>query len=359
MDERKIYPDVLRVLAIGAVIVLHVASKNMWAYNVGDIQFEILTLWCSLTKWAVPIFIMISGAFLLDENKSISKTKLVGYCRRIVISFFGWSFVYALWNKIISYEFVWHNFSISEMWSNFYMGPYHFWYMYVILGLYLILPFLRKCLSQCDKKEIEYMLILFFLFSIVVPILQRFEIFAFVLYWVESMKISSISGYIGLFILGYYLRKYGEQIKIKKQILLIIFVFALVFMIIFTFICENKTGLRDDFWQGCFSIWVIIQAVCLFQLSMSCEDWLVRRKASTKNIIVELSKNSFGVYLCHDMFISLLWRVGIDTIKYNSLWSVGLISITVMIMSYVFIIFLKWIWKNLNWFRKQQRKKFC
>ena len=344
MEKREIYPDLLRILAICAIIVLHVASRNMWLYDVGDFQFEVFTLWYSLTRWAVPIFIMISGAFLLDEKKSISNNKLFAYCKRILISFVGWSLVYAIWNTIISYDFVWPNFNLSALWQNFYMGPYHFWYLYVILGLYLILPFLRKCVAQCNKKDIEYLLLLFFVFSIFAPILTKFDVLPFLTYWINSMRISSVSGYIGLFVLGYYLRKYNEMFKLKRWVCMITFFIALILMIFLTFYLEIKTGVRDDFWQDNLSIFVVIQAISLFVLCMKNEKSLIARKERTKNAISYLSKNSFGVYLCHDIFISLFARIGLDTAKYNPIWGVGVISALVTVASYIFIGMLKKVW---------------
>lgn len=339
--KRELYPDVLRILAICAIIVLHVASRNMWLYNVGDFQFEVFTFWYSLTRWAVPIFIMISGAFLLDEKKNISNNKLFAYCKRIIVSFLGWSLVYAIWNTIISYDFVWPNFDLSALWQNFYTGPYHFWYLYVILGLYLILPFLRKCMAQCSKKDVEYLLLLFFVFSIVTPILTKFDVLPFLVYWINNMRISSISGYIGLFVLGYYLRKYSEKFKVKDYVIWILFLAALILMMVFTFSLENKTGVRDDFWQENLSAFVVTQAICLFILGMKHEKWLNTRNERTKKAINYLAKNSFGVYLCHDMFISLFARIGIDTAKYNPIWDVGVISFMVIVASYIFIYLLK------------------
>lgn len=75
-SERVIYLDSLRILAVFAVIVLHVAASNFYSVSVESIRWKIFNVADSCCRFAVPILFMISGSMFLDKKRDFSIRKL-------------------------------------------------------------------------------------------------------------------------------------------------------------------------------------------------------------------------------------------------------------------------------------------
>lgn len=134
-EERKIYFDFLRIFATFAVIILHVSAQNWHTTDINSFEWNIFNFYDSIVRWGVPIFVMISGALFLNKNQSIKKiyTKNI---LRIIIAFIFWSLIYTvLFSKGLS---------IKTMIINFFEGYYHMWFLFMIVGLYMITPFIKK-----------------------------------------------------------------------------------------------------------------------------------------------------------------------------------------------------------------------
>ena len=66
---RLAYAELLRVVAMLAVIVLHVSGGWLESLPVGTTDWHALNMWDSLCRWCVPVFVMCSGMFLLDPKR--------------------------------------------------------------------------------------------------------------------------------------------------------------------------------------------------------------------------------------------------------------------------------------------------
>ena len=63
--------DIIRLFATIAVIILHVAA-SMSSFNYSTSDWMAGNIYFSLTRWCVPVFIMLSGILLLDPSKEYS-----------------------------------------------------------------------------------------------------------------------------------------------------------------------------------------------------------------------------------------------------------------------------------------------
>ena len=75
-QNRAYYLDVLRIIATLAVIMLHVSAQNWDTVDVHSFAWHVFNFFDSLVRWAVPVFIMISGAVFLDNDRPLSIQKL-------------------------------------------------------------------------------------------------------------------------------------------------------------------------------------------------------------------------------------------------------------------------------------------
>ena len=71
ISGRLAYADLLRCTAMLAVIVVHITGGALEASPVGTPDFMVLNVYDGLTHWCVPVFVMLSGMFLLDPKHSL------------------------------------------------------------------------------------------------------------------------------------------------------------------------------------------------------------------------------------------------------------------------------------------------
>lgn len=170
MLQRVHYADLLRISAAFMVILLHVSAQYWNVLPVTCTSWFILHVYDSFARPAVAIFVMLSGMFLLHPAKQISLPQIFQrYCKKLVLILLFWTIFYATWHDVI-WTFYrggtinWQTVSISLQ-----SGHYHLWYCYMLLGLYLLLSFLRKI--AVDRTLLLYFLVLCFCFTVIFPVL--------------------------------------------------------------------------------------------------------------------------------------------------------------------------------------------
>ena len=95
VSKRVIYFDILRVVAIFAVVAVHISAQHWLDVDVSSRAWFAFNLYCTTGKWSVPIFVMISGALVLVRDTTIS-TILKKNVLRMAGVFVFWSGCYAL-----------------------------------------------------------------------------------------------------------------------------------------------------------------------------------------------------------------------------------------------------------------------
>jgi surface polysaccharide O-acyltransferase-like enzyme len=135
-----------RILAIFAVIFLHVAAGVVSTEPIGSHNWWIANFFDSLSRWCVPVFVMISGALLLNPKKQENLSEFYAKrISRILIPLISWTIIYCIWvylggvvkNDPVSMTFLLQ----SVLQGNPY---YHMWFLYMIIFMYLFTPFFSK-----------------------------------------------------------------------------------------------------------------------------------------------------------------------------------------------------------------------
>ena len=149
--------DILRIFACFMVIVNHTNSWVFMTYFPSASGHLSLALFF-ISKTAVPIFFMISGALLLGKRD----TYRIAYGKRAFRIFLD-----ILVFSIISFCITNHGFNgfsfdtIRSMINNPIITPY--WYLYSYLGIMLMLPFLQKMVQALNKRDYIILLSLLFI----------------------------------------------------------------------------------------------------------------------------------------------------------------------------------------------------
>jgi surface polysaccharide O-acyltransferase-like enzyme len=302
-----------------------------------------MNVYDSLVRWTVPMFVMISGFFHLKPNKkglSFTEEMKIIYKKifRIICVIIFWGIAYNTINMLAKYFIKNESFGLYDLVKIpgiIILGPayYHLWFLYMLIGLYLLTPIFRCFINNCKQEHIEYILILFFVigtcFPLINNILNNFSIFkGRQIYF----PVPELTGYIGYYIAGYYFGHYKIENKTKFGIY-ILAIISILFTIVGTALeALYKKEATGTLYGGLLPNTMFI-TYALFILFEEVKGSL-KLSERQKRIIVKISKDTFGVYLIHALIIQMLDVIGISTLIVNPIISIPIISIFVYIVSY-------------------------
>jgi len=331
-EERVLYADILKIFATFSVILLHVAASKWNLVNVGTFEWKVFNFYDSLVRFGVPIFVMLSGMFFLNPNKDITIKKIYKkYILRIITAFLFWSTFYSVYinlkqTTIINEEI------LMKIFLDIIEGRYHLWFLFMIVGLYIITPILRKIVIN-DKSTIEYFLLIWLVFTVVLPFVIKISNYVILDKFINKIGIHFVIGYVGYFVSGYYFETYTINNKTRN----VIYIFGLIGILstfIFTDIISLKSGEANSMFYGYFSPNVVIASVAVF-IFFKYEVSKIKFKKISLKIINTLTSCTFGIYLIHDFFIMVLAENGINTTMFNPAISVPVIVLLVFIFSFI------------------------
>lgn len=341
MQQRVIYADILRILATIAVIIIHVSAVGFRELNPASFEWNVLNIYDSLVRWCVPVFVMLSGMFFLDPNKEIKvKGLYFKSISRILAALLVWAFIYELYKHAIrqntlSFDFLYDTI-IKIVQGN---THYHLWFLYMIIGIYVITPILRVFIKNATKRDIEYFLIIAFLFTSLIPTLGKFHPFSIFTPFISNFDINLVLGYVAYFVAGYYL----SQFNLTKNIKCLIYalgISSVIFTVIATSMISLQEGSPDIFFYGYLRANIFFTSIALFLFAK--ESFSGRYyKQSTLKLISTLSKYSFGMFLVHDMMRTLLMKAGLNNLTFNPVLSIPIITICIFILSFIAAYFIR------------------
>ena len=219
--------DSLKFAAIIMVIFIHIVCGKLYQIEGGKISYEwiISNVIDSFCRSCVPIFVMISGFFLLGKNEKITvffKKRIL----KIVPKFLIYSVIFYLFTMIFKN----HSFENSMLLKkSFYINfikqllnrkiYYHLWYVYMIISIYLITPVLRKFVFWDREKNFQntkYLISIWIFFLIFIPFLNTFLKLNIKIY-------EQVGEYAGYFLLGYLIGNKKITIFKNKKVSIILF----------------------------------------------------------------------------------------------------------------------------------------
>ena len=292
--------DILRIFAFVFIVMLHTLNRQ---YG--------LTVWMSgyaVISIGVNLFIMISGYLLLDRTETVKE-----FFRK---RFFSILPLFIIFNIIYIY-FYNHSFITIKKIS----AP-HFWYIYMILGLYLLTPWLRKVL-QYAEKETFYVVVLWFLCNVFNPYMQFFKF--------PKIPFSHfpITGFIGYYILGYYLKKYRYKLeKIPFICVIGVYITGFLISVLSTKYVLVTTGNRiSDFFDK--------NSLGTFFMSVSFFIFWIKFNFKNRNKVIRMiSDSTYFAYLIHIIILHYVIKIS-DEMIFKSVATIIISIITGILYNYV------------------------
>ena len=323
---RIIKYDILRIIASFSIVLLHVSASYWSVVDVHSREFLVMTIYNSFTRFAVPVFFMLSGLFLVTperENVAVGKRIL-----RLVILFYVWSAFYAF--QGVAMDALHGEFSM-EVWTasveRFIFGHIHMWFLQMLCGFYLLIPVARQL---CVKKEVlQYYLILWVAFRYLFPCLTGIFHLYTIQARIDSLGMDTLASNFGFFLLGYYL----NATDIKKEMRWIIYVMGIVAVGLTAYLTVRdcrETGTYMETWFSPASLTVLVISTAIFICIKYCGvlDNLKRAYMWKK-----LSGYTFFIYMFHMFVIEKLNLIGITTVSFPAVISIPAITIFTFIVS--------------------------
>jgi len=331
--------DTLRALAMLGVIVIHISSplvnmtydKNMpywWIGNIAD----------SAVRFAVPLFLMLSGATLLGKEYNLSDYYKRRFSR-VLLPFLFWLVVYWVYRwAMLSYKLQPHDFIGIQKWAiQLFLKEgvsKHFWYIYMILFLYIFVPFLGKWLQKLNLSIVSNLLLLWVILSFACKSIPLN------LYGWSGNYGTKLLGYLlhsGYLLLGYYLIKSPVYNGKARMLAAAIFFLTIAISAAFTYIFSQKVQRLDLSIYSYLSVNTVIQSIAIFV-------WL--KDTNIKNKLLALvsttiSNYSYGIYLVHIIVIGILFRNGIYWKFAHPLISLPALTLGVTVCSFGIIYVLR------------------
>lgn len=332
-NQNYLYINCIRALATVQVVFAHIRIGD--GSFTGDSQFaHIISLF---SHCSVPLFVMITGVLFLTRSKPIDKVKHMKRIIHLVLVTMFWCFLY----NIISLIVIERSFNLFILLKSIWMAiigdttfAYQLWYMYMVIGLYLILPVIRKYFDDASRKEMKCWLLILFIFGLLEPTLQ--EIFDYhVPVWGNAF--CYFYGFLVYLVLGAYLHRFDISIRVK------ITVFAT--WLLQLGIIVTSIVLRNDSLPALHpfcSPFMAETATLIFLFYKKYGERILQLKILHKVIMV-LATYSFQIYILHPMIIVAL----------NKLFSINTSFAPYLISSFSLVTFVICFCLIAGWIMKK------
>jgi surface polysaccharide O-acyltransferase-like enzyme len=256
-------------------------------------QIAVLDIWFLP---AVPLFVMISGALLLSpKDEPMGEFYRKRFIRVVPPALF-YFFIYGWWSVTSSYDTDVKSVLIKTF---VYGQPYkHLYFVFVILGLYAITPYLRKFIKTLSKKEFGWLLILLFGLTAYWDVSTTWVTRSF-----PSTHLFAPSlwvPYLGYYLAGFYIH---QHVRLHtKQWGLYLFIGTTLVIVLAEYLLaktfgQSPRGLMARNYHGPL---IILQSVSLFSWFTTLTNLKVR------SWIRGLAGSAFGVYLVHQILLDLV-----------------------------------------------------
>lgn len=322
--NREVWIDWMRVTACLMVMTVHSTEPFYLGGEGSLILTQTDARWVSLfdtfVRACVPLFVVASSYLQFPLHYSTGqflKRRVI----RVMVPFVVWTLVYALyWGEPAD--------NLRSLLLNFNYAAGHLWFVYMLLGLYLLMPMLSPWAERVGKRELQFYLLLCFLTTLLPLLRAGYGDTPPVIYgptgipnparyplWGEASwnaygLFYYFSGFLGYMLLGLYLRRFVGELSWRRTLTIGLPAWLVGFAICYfgflwaveadakgVFPIEGPTGLA--------AVWETTWINDTVSVALMTIGWVLlfrKFKASGRffqRILLPISKASYGMYLCH------------------------------------------------------------
>lgn len=303
------YISALRVLATILVILIHASTGYLNHFDAKAFNWNYANTLNSFSRFSIPIFVMISGALLLGKKENtldFYKKRLAKIC----IPFAIWTLIYLIYYFYRYTPFIVLPFpqvvetSIQKILHG---ASAHLWFLYMIVGLYLAIPFLRMIVHQASQNEMVLLLALWAASLLIMN--NEFNSY------LPAVDLTVFSGYIGYLFLGYFLAK--KDFNVSWWLLLVLAVAVGVLNTWGTFLLSSRAETYTPTYYNYLGVNNALLSAVVFLFFKSVV------KKPLPHWIHQIDTHSFGIYLVHIIILNfvhplitlpVVWKIPAATI---------------------------------------------
>ncbi|MEG0307419.1 MAG: acyltransferase family protein [Clostridium sp.] len=334
--------DYLRVIVTIMVITIHVSAKfineNIWSHN---FNFVIGNLFESFSRVSVPIFVMLSGGLILTNVKNKNyKEFYIKTFKRIIIPVLMWSFIYFIYNLINGTLKGDENVLINAAtrWISG-MPFHHLWYVYMIIGMYIITPTTIIILEKLEGGSIVilaiFLLIIGFTASLKLKLIWPFQFIQ----------------YIGYYIIGYQCKIYYKNNRCKPNVFMFIYGISSLGIFFITELIMIKGLLTNNklYFYEYLSPFVMIGSISLYIGFLNIKN--------KKLNLSKLSNHTFNIYLIHAGVLELINSLMSNGDIANKIQAIPLIYIpSVVLIVFIISLYISHIIESMTKYRRTNKR---
>lgn len=309
----------------------------------------LFTIMFTICKVAVPLFVMVSGALLLGKKTTYKEV----FTKRIVRVFVPLVVISVLYVYIYSDGLNLKNFgsfvlSIFTEYDQTYI-PYWIWYLYMLIALYIMTPFLQKMLKNFKDNDYKTF---FIIFIVIIGVFNTFgpltHVFLGEAKTINShFMVSMFSIAIGYYVWGYYVSKLTINKKMVKYAWITLIVSLLVGMLFVNYGVYHKGLVYNDVidWSAIFVALISASLFLLFKYYFKdCKN------SKISNIVSVISNSTFGVYLTHVFLYDYL--IDVSFIKSILAFNTIVGCLLMVVIAFVILTLLFYILRKVPFIRK-------
>ena len=304
MKKRNIQLDLIRSIAIILVVLNHAVETYFNGTSEVMVGFNkyFAIVFFTLGRLGVPLFLILSGYLLLTRNYDTDQKCILFWKNKLIPLFFTWE----IWIVIYCVYLSWFNNSTLDfkylikcvLFLEQVQLP-HVWYMYMLIGMYISFPIISSILKKYSLKTLIFPIIIVYICSMVIPSCNIIlELLGKGTYSIKLSLWINGGAYAIYLIIGYYLKVYKNLTFKTWQNILGFFINLIIIVIIYTFRCNSGNNYRV--WYD-FAL-LPIMSYFLFNILYNVKVEYI------SNIVKNISKYSFGIYLVHFPIKHILYR---------------------------------------------------
>lgn len=308
--KRIVFLDYLRTVACFLVVMVH-SNEAFYGTDGVPVATEEQRLWMAvwdgISRISVPLFIITSSYLLVPMKADMGWSDFFRRrFLRIIPPMAVFMAIYSVFPAITG-EQTWSE-ALDTLWRiplNFPANAFQLWFMYPLIGLYLLIPILSPWLRQATARQEQMFLALWFL-TTCLPFVNRY--YGDVLgqcWWNQYYMLYDFSGYPGYLVLGHYIKRHIDWSRQKRLCVGALCLLAGWAYTVASFYLAVTPGqpqeLGDIEFAWCFCI--ANCAVATFGAFLLFTT--IGRPGRLYGLVKDISLNSYGLYLMHLLWLSL------------------------------------------------------
>ncbi len=333
--ERKNYLSYIRAVACFCIVILHAYTMCGMVFKdtlTGNARI-IINMIPYLMMWAVPCFVMVTGALLLDEKKSVDYKKVFRrYIPRVLIALIICCFLFRFLDFWMNKE----SFSIKlfvEPLYKFYTKTSwaHLWYLYLIVGLYLLMPAFSKIAKHSSDSEITVLIIIYVCFVSIIPIINKISGTEAAFY------ITTSSIFPAYLFIGHMID--SGRWKISTFVYILMFLAGLAAIVVLSCISiGNEPSAEIESITGFLGSYSFLPVVVFSTGAFGLFKSIDAKEGFISKILLTIDSCSFGIYLIHLVFLRYIYKcTGIKITNGNAFILVLGIVVITFILSFLIV----------------------